>query len=108
MGLGTLRADLSNLALRCMYEILEIRVGGHLANLMTLEQMDEFEAYFEAKDNAGAFAWLESNFPNYKEIVQDEFAKLEADVAQDAPEILDGVDELLREFDSLGNGAATG
>jgi hypothetical protein len=55
---------------------------------MTNEQLDEFEQYFEAKDDAGAFKWLETNFPNYKEIVQEEFDKLKSEVAQSAPQIL--------------------
>jgi hypothetical protein len=55
---------------------------------MTNEQLDEFETYFNARDDAGAFKWLETNFPNYKDIVADEFAKLKAEVAQNAPQIL--------------------
>src|SRR5207253_686777 len=59
-----------------------------LADQMTNQQLDEFEKYFEAKDDAGAFKWLETNFPNYKEIVQQEFDKLKAEVTQTAPQIL--------------------
>jgi hypothetical protein len=55
---------------------------------MTNEQLDEFERYFEAKDDAGAFKWLETNFPNYKDIVQEEFDKLKSEIAQTAPQIL--------------------
>src|SRR5579884_813597 len=88
VGLGALPDTEKNSFLRHIYETLEMRVGIRLADQMTNEQLDEFERYFEAKDDAGAFKWLETNFPNYKEIVQEEFDKLKAEVAQSAPQIL--------------------
>lgn len=88
IGLATLPDSEKNSLLKHIYETLEMRVGMRLADQMTNEQLDEFERYFEAKDDAGAFAWLESNFPNYKDIVQEEFDKLKGEVAQAAPQIL--------------------
>ncbi len=88
IGLGTLPDAEKNSLLKHIYETLEMRVGVRLADQMTNEQLDEFERYFEAKDDTGAFAWLESNFPNYKDIVQEEFEKLKSEVAQAAPHIL--------------------
>jgi hypothetical protein len=88
VGLGSLPDTEKNSFLRHIYETLEMRVGIRLADQMSNEQLDEFEKYFEAKDDAGAFKWLETNFPNYKEIVQEEFDKLKAEVAQQAPQIL--------------------
>jgi hypothetical protein len=88
IGLGGLPDDEKNSLLKHIYETLEMRVGMRLADQMTNEQLDEFEQYFEAKDDAGAFKWLETNFPNYKDIVQEEFDKLKSEVAQSAPQIL--------------------
>jgi hypothetical protein len=88
VGLGALPANEKNSFLKHIYETLEMRVGIRLADQMSNEQLDEFERYFEAKDDAGAFKWLETNFPNYKDIVQQEFDKLKAEVAQTAPQIL--------------------
>lgn len=88
LGLGSLPDAEKNSLLRHIYETLEMRVGMRLADQMTNEQLDEFEQYFEAKDDAGAFKWLETNFPNYKEIVQEEFDKLKAEVGQSAQQIL--------------------
>jgi hypothetical protein len=88
LGLGTLPADDKRGLLSHIYETLEMRVGMRLADQMTNEQLDEFEMYFEAKDDAGAFKWLETNFPNYKEIVNEEFEKLKTEIAQSAPQIL--------------------
>ena len=88
LGLGSLPESEKGALLTHIYETLEMRVGMRLADQMTNEQLDEFEKYFEAKDDAGAFHWLETNFPNYKEIVQDEFNKLKEEVRLSAPEIL--------------------
>src|ERR1035437_504658 len=88
IGLGGLPDTEKNSFLKHVYETLEMRVGIRLADQMSNEQLDEFERYFEAKDDAGAFKWLETNFPNYKDIVQQEFDKLKAEVAQTAPQIL--------------------
>ncbi|MEO8104717.1 MAG: DUF5663 domain-containing protein [Candidatus Saccharibacteria bacterium] len=88
IGLGALPEVEKNGLLKHIYETLEMRVGMRLADQMTNEQLDEFERYFEAKDDAGAFKWLETNFPNYKDIVQEEFEKLKAEVAGSASQIL--------------------
>jgi hypothetical protein len=88
IGLGSLPDDEKNGLLKHIYETLEMRVGMRLADQMSNEQLDEFEQYFEAKDDAGAFKWLETNFPNYKDIVQEEFDKLKIEVSQSAPQIL--------------------
>lgn len=88
IGLGGLPEAEKNSFLKHIYETLEMRVGIRLADQMSNEQLDEFERYFEAKDDAGAFKWLETNFPNYKDIVQQEFDKLKGEVAQSAPQIL--------------------
>ena len=88
IGLGALPDAEKNSFLKHIYETLEMRVGIRLADQMTNQQLDEFERYFEAKDDAGAFKWLETNFPNYKDIVQEEFDKLKSEVAQSAPQIL--------------------
>lgn len=88
LGLAGLPDAEKNSLLKHIYETLEMRVGMRLADQMTNQQLDEFEQYFEAKDDAGAFKWLESNFPNYKDIVQEEFDKLKAEIGQSAAQIL--------------------
>ncbi len=88
IGLANLPQEEKRSLLSHIYETLELRVGMKLADQMTNEQLDEFERYFEARDDKGAFNWLETNFPNYKEIVQEEFDKLKAEVAQSVPQIL--------------------
>lgn len=88
LGLGALPAPVATDLLRHMYETLEMRVGVELAEMMSNEQLDEFETYFEAKDDVGAFRWLETNFPDYKEVVERQFQALKQEVAANANAIL--------------------
>ncbi|MEO6513820.1 MAG: DUF5663 domain-containing protein [Candidatus Saccharimonadales bacterium] len=88
LGLSALPQPEKSGLLKHIYETLEMRVGMRLADQMSNEQLDEFEKYFNAQDDAGAFRWLETNFPNYKDIVADEFEKLKSEVAGSAPQIL--------------------
>ena len=93
LGLGTLPQPDKTSLLKHIYETLEMRVGMRLADQMTNQQLDEFERFFNAQDDAGAFHWLETNFPNYKDIVADEFEKLKKEVAATAPQILASVQQ---------------
>jgi len=60
IGLGALPEADKHPLLNHIYETLEMRVGMRLADQMSNQQLDEFEQYFDAKDDAGAFRWLES------------------------------------------------
>lgn len=88
LGLGTLAAEDKRAMLGHIYETLEMRVGMTLAQQMTNEQLDEFEAFIDSNDEAGALKWLETNFPNYKQVVADELEKLKAEIKQQAPQIV--------------------
>jgi hypothetical protein len=88
LGLGTLPPVEKNKMLAHIYETLEMRVGMKLAEQMTNEQLDEFERYINAQDEAGALKWLESNFPNYKAVVAEELEKLKSEISQVAPQIV--------------------
>ena len=87
LGVTDLSAADEKLLLGQMYETLERRVGEALAGLMSDVQLNEFEQYFEAHDDKGAFRWLEANFPDYKEIVAAAFADLKEEVRAAAPSI---------------------
>lgn len=88
VGLASLPVAEKDGLLKHIYETLEMCVGTRLAEQMTNAQLDEFERFFNAQDDVGAFQWLEKNFPNYKDIVSEEFAKLKKEVAATAPQIL--------------------
>src|SRR5690606_41728144 len=88
LGLGALPADEKQRMLAHIYETLEMRVGVRLAEQMTDQQLDEFEGFINANDEAGALRWLESTFPAYKQVVQEEFEKLKSEISQVAPQIV--------------------
>jgi hypothetical protein len=88
LGLGALPAGEKDRFLKHIYETLEMRVGTRLAEKMSDQQLDEFEAFIDSKDEAGAFHWLETNFPNYKQVVAEEFEKLKGEIKAVAQDIL--------------------
>ncbi len=88
IGLGALPAEEKQKMLAHIYETLEMRVGVRLAEQMSDQQLDEFESFINANDEAGALRWLETTFPSYKEVVADEFEKLKAEIRQVAPQIV--------------------
>jgi uncharacterized protein DUF5663 len=88
LGLGDLPAEEKNKMLAHIYETLELRVGMKLAEQMSDDQLDEFEGFIDRNDEAGALKWLETNFPNYKEVVAEELNKLKEEVKASAPQIL--------------------
>lgn len=89
LGLGSLPADEKNRMLAHIYETLEMRVGMKLAEQMTNDQLDEFEGFIDRNDEAGALKWLETNFPNYKDVVAEQLEKLKGEVKESAPQILE-------------------
>ncbi len=88
LGLGTLPAEEKNRMLAHIYETLEMRVGMKLAEQMTNEQLDEFEGFIDRNDETGALKWLETNFPDYKQVVADELDKLKTEIKATAPQIV--------------------
>lgn len=91
LGLGTLPEDQKRQMLQHIYETLELRVGTQLANQMTDKQLEEFERFIDAGGDANqaqALQWLETNLPNYKQVVQDVFEALKVEVKGMAPQLL--------------------
>lgn len=88
IGLGELPQDEKSKMLAHIYETLEMRVGVRLAEQMTDQQLDEFESFINANDEAGALRWLETTFPSYKQVVADEFEKLKNEIKQVSPQIV--------------------
>ena len=102
IGLGGLPSADKNHMLQFIYEKLEERVGMNLASQMSDPQLDEFEQLMPIEGDtpeiikqkeAAALQWLESNFPNYKQVVANELDKLKAEVRQMAPQILASVQQ---------------
>lgn len=102
LGLGTLPPQEKNMMLRHIFDTLEMRVGMKLAERMSNEQLDEFEQLMpkpeddnqaKTQKEKDALTWLETNFPNYKQVVADELEKLKNEVRQAAPQIIDASKE---------------
>src|SRR5919109_1153013 len=88
MGLAALPPEDKKKLLAHIYETLEMRVGMKLAEQMSDAQLTEFEQFIDRNDEAGALKWLETNFPNYKDVVASEFEILKREVGQSAPQIM--------------------
>lgn len=97
LGLGDLPPQEKNRMLQHIYETLEMRVGMKLAEGMSNEQLDAFEKLMPVQTDTEemrkqkeqeALKWLETNFPNYKQVVADELEKLKGEIKAAAPQIV--------------------
>jgi hypothetical protein len=91
LGLGALSEEQKKAMLQHIYETLELRVGTDLANQMSDQQLEEFEKFIDDGGEANqsqALQWLESNLPNYKDVVNRVFEELKAEIKNMAPQIL--------------------
>lgn len=88
LGLAALPQEDKNAMKAHIYETLEMRVGVKLAEQMTNEQLDEFEAFIDKNDEAGALHWLETNFPNYKQVVAQQLEQLKSEIKANAAQIV--------------------
>lgn len=102
LGLGELPPQEKNRMLAHIYDTLEMRVGMRLAEGMSEQQLDEFEQLMPLETDTQeqrvqkeqqALKWLESNFPDYKQVVADELQKLKDEVKAAAPQILASVQQ---------------
>ncbi len=91
IGLIALPKEERDQMLRQIYETLEMRVGMRLAERMTDQQLDEFERFIDTNDEGGALKWLESNFPDYKQVVATELDKLKGEIKQDSAKIIEAM-----------------
>jgi hypothetical protein len=86
IGLANLSADEKKKTLNYIQEMLEMRIGTRLADSMSDDQLDEFEALTSNKQsNESLRKWLKTNFPNYEHVVEEELEKLKAEIKATAP-----------------------
>lgn len=89
LGLAALPEAEKSKMLAHIYETLELRVGMKLAENMSDAQLDEFEKLADANDEAASLKWLETNVPNYKDVVMSELEKLKNEIKTSAPQIIE-------------------
>lgn len=79
VGLGDLPEDQKEAFLQHTYETLEERVGTRLADSLSDDQLQEFEA-FASQDEEKTYGWLSAHAPDYT--THEEYKQL----AESAPE----------------------
>lgn len=89
LGLGSLPAEEKDKMLAHIYETLQMRVGMRLAEQMSNEQLKEFETFIDSQDEDGAFTWLETNFPDYKQVVAQQLDGLKQEIKANAQAIIE-------------------
>lgn len=87
LGLADLPDAEKDKLIEQIFETLETRVGMRLADVMSEEQLDEFEKFVDGNDEAGAMDWLNKNYPNYPKVVEEELAKLKTEISTSADKI---------------------
>ncbi len=102
LGLGALPAQEKNRMLAHIYETLEMRVGMRLAGGMSEQQLDEIEKLMpletdtpevKSQKEKAALGWLESNFPNYKQVVAEELEKLKSEIKASSQQIIASIQQ---------------
>lgn len=88
LGLAGLPDDQKQAFLQHLYEELELRVGTKLSEGMDDDQLAEFEKLIDANDQQGALKWLETNRPDYKQVVAAELDKLKQEIISNRDKIL--------------------
>jgi hypothetical protein len=88
VGLGSMPDDQKKAFLEHLYEELELRVGTRLSEGMSDDQLAEFEKLIDSNDEAGALKWLETNRPDYKQVVAEELEKLKQEVIANKDKLL--------------------
>lgn len=89
VGLEALAAEDKKAFVAYVVDELEKRVGVKLVKQMSKDQMTEFEQFLNNRDQQGARSWLESNLPNYKQVVHDELDNLKHEIKTNASQIID-------------------
>lgn len=89
MGLDSLSEDDKKSLLKQMRESLELKVGTQLAERLSETQLDEFGALADKDDADGALKWLQTNCPDYQQVVAREFENLKTEISKTAPQILE-------------------
>ena len=89
VGLKELPADDRSAFLKHAREVLEMRLGESLSKGLADDLLTEFFSHVQQGRPEKALAWLRRNVPGYSRIVQDEIARLKAEIKADAPRILE-------------------
>lgn len=88
IGLGDLPLEEKDLLIAQIYEQLQARVGTRIAENLSDTQLQEFdEQYIQTNDQQGAAQWLQTNYPDYPRVVEEELGRLKQELSQQAGDI---------------------
>lgn len=89
LGLQELSDEAKASLLKHLVDQLELNVGTVIASQLSDEQIKEFEKLIDGNNQPQALAWLQQNYPGYKQVVQNELEKLKAELKSNASAILE-------------------
>lgn len=92
LGLSELDKEAKDSLLKHLYDSLELNVGTVIAADLSDDQLKQFEKLVDAEQQDKALAWLQANYPGYKQVVENELAKLKAEIQQNSAKILGQAD----------------
>jgi len=84
LGVVNLPENEKQILLQHIYEELEMRVGGKLADGFNDDQMREFDAITQ-RDESGVKAWLAANLPDYAQL--EDYQRFMSEVGVENPPI---------------------
>jgi hypothetical protein len=93
LGLGDLPEEEKKKLFETFVETLELNVGTVLSTQMTEDQLGDFMKLIDSGQQEQAKQWLETNTPNYKQVVADELDKLKAELKLNAQVIRDSLEQ---------------
>lgn len=80
MGLDGLEGEARQKAIEDILYTLNMRVGDRVADILTDEQFDKFEALTNGDPSREELEqWMEQNVPNYKQVIEEEAQKMKAE-----------------------------
>jgi hypothetical protein len=97
LGLGALPEDQKQALLQQFMETLELRVGIKLSEGLSEQQLKDFELLtpaegdtpeLEQQKQVAAMQWLQSNRPQYKDVVMGELEALKQEIIAGRDQIL--------------------
>ncbi len=85
VGLGEMPADEKAAFKQHAEEELQLRVGQSISNVLSEQQLAEFE---QINDDEGVADWLQENAPHYREMVLEVFKAFKNEIIAEQAKIL--------------------
>ncbi|HEX9679286.1 MAG TPA: DUF5663 domain-containing protein [Candidatus Saccharimonadales bacterium] len=89
LGLGQLSTETKDSLLKHLYDKLELNVGTVIASQLSEQQLSQFEALIDDHKQAEALEWLQANYPDYKQVVEQQLELLKKELKASAKQIIE-------------------